>query len=229
MSYETNDKMVSHPDHYKSGKFEVIDILDEFCKDLKGTECICTANALKYILRWKKKNGIQDVKKAIWYLTHLVEHLENKEREEHAEFDEELLKKRKEFVDKALNHIRENSVYGIPKECSEEENKLEPGCDKCEISECKFLEDPFMNPPYNVLWDKWKEQKETIKKLMNDKKEMQDSIDFLEDDKKLLKECNGDLIKANDDLFDKLFKANKENTDLKKKMLKMSLKIKEEN
>lgn len=73
MSYETNDKMVSHPDHYKSGKYEVIDIIDEFTKDLTGTEAVCTANAIKYILRWKKKNGIQDVKKAIWYLQHLVD------------------------------------------------------------------------------------------------------------------------------------------------------------
>ena len=88
MSYETNDKMVSHPDHYKSGKYEVIDIIDEFCKDLTGTEAVCTANAIKYILRWKKKNGVQDVKKAIWYLTHLAEELENEEREDHAKFDE---------------------------------------------------------------------------------------------------------------------------------------------
>lgn len=79
MSYETDDKMVSHPDHYKSGKYEVIDIIDEFTKGLEGTEAVCTANAIKYILRWKKKNGIQDVKKAIWYLTHLVEHLESED------------------------------------------------------------------------------------------------------------------------------------------------------
>ena len=79
MSYETDDNMVSHPDHYKSGKYEVIDIIDEFTKDLTGTEAVCTGNAIKYVLRWKKKNGVQDVKKAIWYLTHLVEHLEEKE------------------------------------------------------------------------------------------------------------------------------------------------------
>lgn len=79
MSYETDDRMVSHPNHYKSGKYEVIDIIDEFTKDLTGTEAVCTANAIKYVLRWKKKNGVQDVKKAIWYLTHLVEQLENDE------------------------------------------------------------------------------------------------------------------------------------------------------
>ena len=95
MSYETDDKMVSHPDHYKSGKYEVIDIIDEFTKDLKGTEAVCTANAIKYILRWKKKNGIQDVKKAIWYLTHLVEHLESQAI--HA--DPECAEKMKEFED----------------------------------------------------------------------------------------------------------------------------------
>ena len=93
MSYETDDKMVSHPDHYKSGKYEVIDIIDEFTKDLKGTEAVCTANAIKYILRWHKKNGIQDVKKAIWYLTHLVEHLESQAI--HA--DSECAEKMKEF------------------------------------------------------------------------------------------------------------------------------------
>lgn len=101
MSYETNDKMVSHPDHYKSGKFEVIDIIDEFTKDLSGTEAVCTANAIKYILRWKKKNGKQDVKKAIWYLTHLVEHLEDvdlaKATEKEWGIQEERLEKKKKF------------------------------------------------------------------------------------------------------------------------------------
>ena len=286
MSYETNDKMVSHPDHYKSGKYEVIDIIDEFTKDLSGTEAVCTANAIKYILRWKKKNGIQDVKKAIWYLQHMVDKDEERLREEHAEFDEELLKKKEECeyttnliknymnsqkvptkplksmkeicediiapkepikevdMDKIMNPpfvdiqpIKDDTKYTKkidlstgkvtlnPQTCftcgyanvpnshlpccdcksydkwvdekdivvQEPEKKLEPGCDRCEISECKFLEDPFMNPPYNVLWDKWKDQKETIRKLMIDKKEMQDSIDLLEDDKNKLKIKNHEI------------------------------------
>lgn len=79
MSYESDDKMVSHPDHYNSGKFEVIDIIEEFTKDLSGIEAVDTGNAIKYVLRWHKKNGVQDIKKAIWYLTHLAEHLEEKE------------------------------------------------------------------------------------------------------------------------------------------------------
>ena len=78
--YESNDKMVSHPDHYQSGNgLEVIDVIEAFTADLKGAEAVCTGNALKYICRWKKKNGIQDIKKAIWYLTRLIEKLEKTE------------------------------------------------------------------------------------------------------------------------------------------------------
>lgn len=77
--YESNDKMVSHPDHYQSGNgLEVIDVIEAFTADLTGAEAVCTGNALKYMCRWKKKNGVQDIKKAIWYMTRLVEKLEKK-------------------------------------------------------------------------------------------------------------------------------------------------------
>jgi len=70
---------VSHPDHYQSGNgLEVIDVIEAFTADLKGAEAVCVGNALKYICRFKKKNGAQDVKKAIWYLTRLLEKLEKK-------------------------------------------------------------------------------------------------------------------------------------------------------
>ena len=82
MSYESKDKMVSHPAHYQSGKFEVIDIIEEFTKDLTGIEAVDTGNAIKYVLRWHKKNGRQDLEKAIWYLTHLVQHLIDQEQAE---------------------------------------------------------------------------------------------------------------------------------------------------
>ena len=141
MSYETNDKMVSHPDHYKSGKYEVIDIIDEFTKDLSGTEAVCTANAIKYILRWKKKNGIQDVKKAIWYLTHLVDKEEERLQEEHAEFDEERLEKITEIVPtvcKTCKHendtCRDECTYLNPVdwEPKEELLKKKNHCGTCE-------------------------------------------------------------------------------------------------
>lgn len=34
------------------------------------------SNVLKYMCRWKTKNGLQDLKKAMWYLTHLINKVE---------------------------------------------------------------------------------------------------------------------------------------------------------
>jgi hypothetical protein len=76
------DEMVSHPSHYQSETgLEVIDVIEAFTFDLKGIEATDTGNILKYICRWKKKNGVQDLKKAMWYLQHLVGHVEELERE----------------------------------------------------------------------------------------------------------------------------------------------------
>lgn len=80
--YECNDKMVSHPDHYQAETgMEVIDVIESFTFDLKGIEAVDTGNALKYLCRWKKKNGLQDLKKARWYLEHLIDHVEKLEEE----------------------------------------------------------------------------------------------------------------------------------------------------
>lgn len=74
--YESNDKMVSHPSHYQSEKgLEVIDVIEAFTSDLNGIEAVDTGNIIKYICRWKKKNGVQDLKKAMWYLQHLIDHI----------------------------------------------------------------------------------------------------------------------------------------------------------
>lgn len=81
-NYESNDKMVSHPNHYQSETgLEVIDVIEAFTFDLTGIEAVDTANVLKYICRWPKKNGIQDLKKAMWYLQHLINHIELLEEE----------------------------------------------------------------------------------------------------------------------------------------------------
>lgn len=80
--YETSDKSVSHPDHYQSETgMEVIDVIEAFTFDLKGIEATDTGNILKYMCRWKKKNGLQDLKKAMWYLTNLINHVEKLEKE----------------------------------------------------------------------------------------------------------------------------------------------------
>ena len=77
----TKKEMVSHPDHYQSGKgIEVIDVIEAFTEGLTGVEAFDTGNIIKYICRWnKKENGVQDLKKVIWYTQHLINHLRSKE------------------------------------------------------------------------------------------------------------------------------------------------------
>lgn len=70
---------VNSPLHYQSTKgIEAIDVIEAFTDGLNGIEAVDTANAIKYICRWKNKNGIEDLHKAIWYITHLINHLEDK-------------------------------------------------------------------------------------------------------------------------------------------------------
>lgn len=77
--YESNDKMVSHPNHYQSNYgFEVIDVIKEYTHELFGIDAVDTGNMIKYICRWHQKNGIQDLEKAIWYASHLKEITDNR-------------------------------------------------------------------------------------------------------------------------------------------------------
>lgn len=64
---------VNHPSHYTSGKIECIDALEAATVDLQGIEAVCTANAIKYLWRWKKKNGAEDLEKARWYINKLID------------------------------------------------------------------------------------------------------------------------------------------------------------
>lgn len=71
-------EMVNHPEHYQSGKIETIDVIEEFTKDLTGIEAFDTANIIKYVCRWKRKNGVEDLRKLVWYANHLINHIETK-------------------------------------------------------------------------------------------------------------------------------------------------------
>ena len=80
--YESEDKMVSHPEHYMSKTgIQLIDFNTEFTYKLQGVEPPHTGNNIKYAFRKKKKNGIQDLEKILWYTQHLIDHLKNIEEE----------------------------------------------------------------------------------------------------------------------------------------------------
>ena len=67
---------VNHPAHYNTGNIEVINYIkdklsyDEFTGYLTG-------NILKYMSRYKHKNGLEDLKKAQWYLNYLIDYISN--------------------------------------------------------------------------------------------------------------------------------------------------------
>lgn len=66
---------VNRPAHYTSGGIECIDAMtaafgDEVVKDF----CLC--NAFKYLWRHRQKNGVEDLKKARWYLGRLIAEME---------------------------------------------------------------------------------------------------------------------------------------------------------
>ena len=72
---------VNHPMHYCQGGIECIDALKAATVGKTGIEAVCVANAMKYLWRYEKKNGLEDVKKAQFYINRLIQELEAKQAE----------------------------------------------------------------------------------------------------------------------------------------------------
>lgn len=69
---------VQHPLHYNQGGIECIDAIKSATVNKIGIEAVCVANVIKYIWRYEAKNGLEDVKKAAWYLNRLIKELDDK-------------------------------------------------------------------------------------------------------------------------------------------------------
>ena len=72
---ETDFDVVDKPEHYNTNLpegVEVIDIIAAQTAGLFGIRAVCQANVIKYVLRWQKKNGVQDLEKARYYLDRLI-------------------------------------------------------------------------------------------------------------------------------------------------------------
>lgn len=63
--------LVNKPPHYQ-GKVECIDAIEAAIDGLEGMEAMCTGNAIKYLFRWKKKGGTEDLEKAMWYIKKML-------------------------------------------------------------------------------------------------------------------------------------------------------------
>jgi|TARA_R100000278_G_scaffold47750_1_gene41247 hypothetical protein len=67
---------VNSPPHYNNGGMECIDYIQQ---QLGGEfSSYCQGNVIKYLHRWRYKNGIEDLKKAEWYLRAMIREIENR-------------------------------------------------------------------------------------------------------------------------------------------------------
>ena len=67
-------EMVDHPKHYNIGELEAITVIE----DQGLGEAFCTANVIKYIMRYKYKGTpLEDLKKIKWYTERLITYYEN--------------------------------------------------------------------------------------------------------------------------------------------------------
>ena len=65
------------PKHYCKGGVESIAFVKAAVSNLSGFEAVCVANIIKYMWRYKEKNGLEDVMKAAKYLEWLQEEVKN--------------------------------------------------------------------------------------------------------------------------------------------------------
>ena len=77
---DNTEDNVNSPSHYNQSGIECIDAI----KASLGDEYrdYCKGNVMKYLWRYKYKNGIEDLKKAQWYLNSMVDSLQQEEEQE---------------------------------------------------------------------------------------------------------------------------------------------------
>ena len=82
MNCEENKEAVNHPAHYTQGDIECIDAIKAATVGKTGIEAACVGNVIKYLWRYESKNGVEDCRKAKWYLERLIKEVSAREKEE---------------------------------------------------------------------------------------------------------------------------------------------------
>lgn len=71
ITVEMND--ITRPSYYNKSGIEVWDVINAFCNDLPNAQAFYAGNAIKHLLRWHHKNGVEDLEKAKVYIDKLIE------------------------------------------------------------------------------------------------------------------------------------------------------------
>lgn len=69
---------VNHPIHYNAAGIECIDAMEAMVSEANVDTHVayCWQNAFKYLWRWPYKNGLEDLKKARWYIDRIIQKME---------------------------------------------------------------------------------------------------------------------------------------------------------
>ena len=67
---------VKSPPHYNNGGMECIDYIQQQLDEHFSS--YCQGNVIKYLHRWRYKNGVEDLRKAEWYLKAMIRDIENR-------------------------------------------------------------------------------------------------------------------------------------------------------
>jgi hypothetical protein len=67
--------VVNKPPHYQ-GEVEAIDSIKS-SMSYEAFKGYLQGNALKYVIRFDRKNGVEDLRKAEWYINRLIKHIDN--------------------------------------------------------------------------------------------------------------------------------------------------------
>lgn len=73
---------VEKPSHYFKGGMWCEKAIQAITSDLTGFEAVCVANIVKYLWRYKTKNGLEDVRKAKRYTEMLISYISSEEKKE---------------------------------------------------------------------------------------------------------------------------------------------------
>lgn len=71
---------VNHPTRYTKGKIECIDAIEAAVVGKTPGEAVLIAPIIKYLFRYEDKGGVEDARKAHWYLQRLIKLLDDRNK-----------------------------------------------------------------------------------------------------------------------------------------------------
>lgn len=92
-----------NPSYYKNKSIEVIDCIESIIEDKPSKEAFLVGQVIKYVARYNKKNGIEDLNKATWYLERLTRIVNSNEPKQEVKILEK---------GQVLVHVSEDVVNG---------------------------------------------------------------------------------------------------------------------